>query len=155
MIQRRVVVPVDAERLWQALTDPDEAGRWLGGELDWTVEEGEPLRFAPRPGGAGGAGGGGEGGAVREGRVDAVIPGRYLRFRWWPQGSEPDDGSEVSYVLEPAPESDPDAATVLTVEEVPVGAGAFACASSAGWSPIDQLHFEMWAIAPAGCRIAV
>ncbi|HMC39788.1 MAG TPA: SRPBCC domain-containing protein, partial [Acidimicrobiales bacterium] len=112
MIQRQVVVPAASDRLWRALTDPDEAGTWLGGDLDWKVEEGQPLRFTPfRPTADE---------PVREGRVEQVEPGRYLRFRWRPSGGGADSESEVAYVLEPAG-ADPDQ-TVLTVEEVPVPA---------------------------------
>lgn len=136
MVQRHVVVPADADRLWQALTDPDEAGAWLGGELDWTVEEGEPLRFTPdRPG---------PDEPVREGRVEAVEPGRYLRFRWWPAGGGPETESEVAYVLEPAVDDE----TILTVEETPVLASASACAStSAAWTRVDDLQFRASAMA--------
>lgn len=121
MIQRRVVVPAGVDRLWRALTDPDEAGRWLGGRLDWDPEEGRSLTFAPRGGGA------------REGRVEEVVPGRYMRFVWWPADDGPDGASEVAYRLEPVipgPGSEAEEATILTVEEAPVGAPATASASA-------------------------
>lgn len=142
MVQRQVVVPADADRLWQALTDPAEAGAWLGGELEWTVEEGEPLRFTPdRPT---------RDEPVREGRVEAVEPGRYLRFRWWPSGGGPDtESSEVSYVLEPAVDDE----TILTVEEAPVLASASvsrsasaSASASAVWGPVDDLQFRITAL---------
>jgi uncharacterized protein YndB with AHSA1/START domain len=155
MVQRHVVIPADADRLWQALTDPDEAGAWLGGELEWTVEEGEPLRFTPaRPT---------PDEPVREGRVEVVEPGRYLRFRWWPAGGGPETESEVAYVLEPAVDE-----TILTVEETPALASGAASASasasalasasifglasvsaaggtpaSGAWTPVDDLRFRM------------
>jgi uncharacterized protein YndB with AHSA1/START domain len=155
------VVPADADRLWRALTDPAEAGAWLGGWLEWTPEEGQPLHFHPGPGTLDGATG------PMDGRVEAVIPGRYLKFRWWPQEAGPDAASEVAYVLEPGRESrgtdgsDEDGpATILTVEEVPVG--AMACAGRAGgvpmgvavlasagssgqWSRLDSLCLSVWA----------
>lgn len=150
MVQRHVVVPADADRLWRALTDPDEAGAWLGGELEWTVEEGEPLRFTPdRPT---------PDEPVREGRVEVVDPGRYLRFRWWPTGGGPETESEVAYVLEPAVDDE----TILTVEETPALASASVVGSSAvgsagvgsrsgsageRWSPVDDLQFRMSAVA--------
>ncbi|MGH9115505.1 MAG: SRPBCC family protein, partial [Acidimicrobiales bacterium] len=62
MIRRQVVVPVDPERLWAALTDPDEVAAWLGGRVEWEVSEGAPLRFH------------GNAGEMRDGRIDVVWP---------------------------------------------------------------------------------
>ena len=140
MVQRHVVVPADAERLWRALTDPEEAGAWLGGKLEWTVEEGGPLRFTPnRPT---------PDEPVREGQVEVVEPGRYLRFRWWPTGGGPDAESSVAYVLEPAVDDE----TVLTVEETPAaavasGASPTRVSGAAGWGPVDDLQFRMSCVA--------
>ena len=107
-----------------------------------------------------------------EGRVEAVEPGRYLRFRWWPAGAGPDQASEVAYVLEPADarstggrrasiadeESDSapaDRSTILTVEEAPVSAWAqdlagtvdnvIGAADAGGWTRVDDLRLECWA----------
>lgn len=146
MIQRRVVVPADAERLWRALTDPDEAGQWLGGQLEWTPEEGHELRFTPMPAA--------EGEPPREGRVQEAVPGRYLRFVWWPEGGGPESASEVAYELEPVVPDEPTAppSTILTVEEaplVPVASatpGRAACCTATGrWTPLDDLQLRFWA----------
>jgi uncharacterized protein YndB with AHSA1/START domain len=117
MIRRQVIMPVSPERLWEALTDPDKMAGWFGAEVQWTLEEGAPARFVS------------DDGSERAGRVQAVRPGRHLRFRWWPtteraEGSETPDpeapaASEVSYLLEPVPEG-----TRLTIQERPVGAPA-------------------------------
>lgn len=139
MIQRRVVVPAEADRLWRALTDPEEAGAWLGGQLEWVPEAGQALRFTP------GDPSPGSGAVSWDGRVEWVVPGRYLRFRWWPEDSGPDSASEVAYVLEPV-ESAP--ATILTVEEAPAGAatGALGCVSaSESWTDFDDLELHLWA----------
>jgi uncharacterized protein YndB with AHSA1/START domain len=120
MIRRQVVVPVSPERLWHALTDPDEVVGWFGAHVEWELREGAPARFW------------GEDGSRRLGRVEAVRPGRHLRFRWWPApgaptetgprhetGNDPGAGkpgeagvSEVSYILEPDHDG-----TRLTVQE--------------------------------------
>lgn len=137
MIQRQIVVPTGPDRLWRALTDPEEAEAWLGGRIDWTLEEGSPLRFTPAAGE----------GPAREGRIDAVEPGRYLRFRWWPADAPATESTDVAYVLEPDPVSE--SATHLTVEEAPAAEGATACASvpaGAGrWTSADDRQFRVWA----------
>ena len=148
MIERTVTVPAPPERVWEAITDPAEMEAWLGGRLDWILEEGGPLRFL------------GDGGEDREGRVEEVEPRRRLRFLWWdrPADSTPPDGaSEVQYVLEPVG----DEGTLLTVREavvpdagapgtgsgVPVARAAAAgstvagaiVAGALGWGPLDDL----------------
>ena len=129
VIRRRVVVPAGVERLWRALTDPEEASQWLGGRVEWTPAEGEPLRFSPTgPNGHGGAAG-----DAREGRVQEVVPHRYMRFVWWPADGDTGDVTEVAYSLEPvvpgggagwSGAEGGEAETILTVEEVPVAAPA-------------------------------
>jgi uncharacterized protein YndB with AHSA1/START domain len=101
MIRRQVVLPVDQDRLWEALTDPDQAAGWFGGRIDWELREGAPLRFHQDGGGP-----------AREGRVEAVRTGRYLRYRWWTEGSPESDESEVSYLIEPAEDG-----SRLTIQE--------------------------------------
>jgi uncharacterized protein YndB with AHSA1/START domain len=118
VIRRQVVMPVSPERLWEALTDPDQVSGWFGGRLEWELREGGPARFR------------GDDGTERVGRVEAVRPGRHLRFRWWPAGEAlfdvdgPDVGdpqggsadardvSEVSYLLEAVEDG-----TRLTIQE--------------------------------------
>jgi uncharacterized protein YndB with AHSA1/START domain len=103
MIRRQIVMPVSPERLWDALTDPDQVSGWFGAHVEWRLEEGGPARFVT------------DDGRERDGRVEAVRPGRHLRFRWWPAvgGADPaGDVSEVSYVLEPV-----DDGTRLTIQE--------------------------------------
>ena len=76
MIRRQVIMPVTPERLWDALTDPDEmaGGSGPGSNGPRTGLAGPiPRRRRPRPGRAGGGG----------------RPGRHLRFRWWPTRPAP------------------------------------------------------------------
>jgi uncharacterized protein YndB with AHSA1/START domain len=101
VIRRQVILPVDQDRLWEALTDPDQAAGWFGGRIDWELREGAPLRFHQDDGAPG-----------REGRVEAVRPGRYLRYRWWTEGSPESDESEVTYLIEPTEEG-----SRLTIQE--------------------------------------
>jgi uncharacterized protein YndB with AHSA1/START domain len=138
VIRRQVVLPVGPDRLWEALTDPDQAERWLGGRVDWDVREGSPLSFTD------------EAGRPREGRVETVRPGRYLKYRWWttPQQDEAPEESEVSYLLEPD-----GAGTRLTVQErslpaqgAPEGLAPEASASVASdaWTPWDDRIAGAW-----------
>jgi uncharacterized protein YndB with AHSA1/START domain len=146
MIRRRLNIPATAERVWDALTEPDQVAGWFGGEMDWTLEAGSSLRFR------------GNDGQVRDGTILEVRPGRFLRFEWWPsrasQGetsgdagpADPGEVSEVSYLLEPTA-----GATVLTVQEAPLAAaGSQARATSgptcaAGWTDWDDRLAGAWA----------
>jgi uncharacterized protein YndB with AHSA1/START domain len=71
MIRRQVVMPVTPERLWEALTDPEQVAGWFGGHLEWELEEGGRAWFR------------GDDGTERAGKVEVVRPRRHLRFRWW------------------------------------------------------------------------
>jgi uncharacterized protein YndB with AHSA1/START domain len=163
VIRRQIVIPVSAERLWDALTDPDQVAGWFGGRVEWELREGAPARFR------------GDDGTERLGRVEAVRPGRHLRFRWWPavgaepagpagatspagpdgpDGAGPAGSSEVSYLLEPDGEG-----TRLTVQERQLAApdGPQTCArvgcspTPRGWTGWDDRLFGAWAglVAPA------
>ena len=153
MIRRQVIMPVTPERLWDALTDPDEMVGWFGARVEWQLEPGAPARFH------------GDDGSERAGRVEVVRPRRHLRFRWWPaadtdpgHGSERPDtsgASEVSFVLEPVSDG-----TRLTIQEQQVSASPPATAptaqvrarASAGqWTAWDGRLITAWAglVAPA------
>lgn len=134
MIRRQVVMPVSPERLWEALTEPDRIAAWFGGRVEWELAEGASIRFR------------GDDGDERAGVIEAVRPGRHLRFRWWP--ADPGDGegdgaSEVSYVLQPDGDG-----TRLTVQERPVEPDQAPRAHArAGWSTWDSRLFSAWACA--------
>jgi uncharacterized protein YndB with AHSA1/START domain len=42
MVARDIVLPVDPEEAWEALTDPELLEQWLGGEREAVLEEAEP-----------------------------------------------------------------------------------------------------------------
>ncbi|HEX4865962.1 MAG TPA: SRPBCC domain-containing protein [Acidimicrobiales bacterium] len=141
MIRRQLVIPASPELLWSALTDPEQLQGWFGGVFEWELAGGSPLRFR------------GDDGESRHGVIDALREGRYLRFTWWPEG-QPDEASEVSYLIEPD-----EGGVRLTVQERPLEspAGATpprACVRtpvrSVGWTPWDTRLAGAWAGVAAG-----
>ena len=139
MLEREVVFPVTADRLWEALTEPESLAGWFGADVEWDLTPGGRARFV----------GADEG--DRRGLVDDVSPGRHLRFRWWPESDE-DDVSEVSYQLDPD-----DAGTRLTVTErrvAPAAPSARARAavnlsSTGAWDAWDDRLAGLWVWAAA------
>jgi uncharacterized protein YndB with AHSA1/START domain len=150
MIRRQVVVPVSPERLWEALTEPDQVAGWFGGRVEWDLREGGSAAFR------------GDDGHERQGRIERLRPGRHLRFVWWPAApgrtdansdeSRDDLASEVSYLLEPLEEG-----TRLTIQERQVRAAAPGAAEASGaaerppadvpltWTPWDRRLLGAWA----------
>lgn len=102
MLSRAITLPVDVERMWQALVDPSA---WIGAQVEWDLVPGGRARFVGDPAGD------------REGRVDDVQPGRRLAFHWWPE-ADPADESEVACELQPDGEG-----TRLVVTERWLGRG--------------------------------
>jgi uncharacterized protein YndB with AHSA1/START domain len=78
-VRREIVLPVERERAWELLTDPD----WLADDVEFEAEEGAPLRAAW------------DGGEERAGVVEEVDPERRIRFVWTGEG----DASEVEWIL--------------------------------------------------------
>jgi uncharacterized protein YndB with AHSA1/START domain len=88
MLVRQVVIPASPEKLWDTLTQPEAVAAWFGSQVAWDLRPGGPARFWD------------DDGTVRDGIIDAVRPGRHLRFRWWPEDQEHNATSQVSYDLE-------------------------------------------------------
>jgi uncharacterized protein YndB with AHSA1/START domain len=100
MLERHVVIPASQQEVWETLTHPSAVSTWFGAQVDWDLSPGGPARFVE------------DDGAVRDGRVDEVVPDHRLRFRWWPEGQADEETSEVTYLLEPHEDG-----TDLTVTE--------------------------------------
>ena len=98
-----VIVPAPAEQTWEALTDPDQLGEWLGeaGELELCPGGDLEIRV---------------GGEERRGFFEEVDPGRRLVF-WW-RADDDDQSSRVEIDLEP----DPDGTRVRVTETRPLRA---------------------------------
>lgn len=136
MFRRAVILPAGPRSVWRAVTDPAALADWFGARVEWDLRPGGRASFRPS-----------SGGGDREGVIDAVEPGRTLRFRWWPVDGD-GDVSEVVYELEPDEQG-----TTLTVTErrLPAPArttsasAAPAATASAAWTPADQVSWERWA----------
>src|SRR3954449_3464489 len=94
-IQREVVLPVDADDAWEAITDPNELEAWFADEV-------EELELFP---------GGRAAFRWEDGRREAVVedvePGRRFAFRWDHGSDAPEEagpGTRVELVLVPDPE---------------------------------------------------
>lgn len=122
MLERRVLIPASSQRLWEALTEPDTVSTWFGARVEWDLRPGGRARFLE------------DAGSIRDGLVGEVIPGRQLRFRWWPEG-EVEATSEVTYQLEAA-----QGGTRLTVTEAPVSVGEASASASAS----NVVAFTAW-----------
>src|SRR4051795_5840295 len=85
-VRREVVLPVDPERAWELITDPNELEGWLADDVELAPEEGGEVRVAW------------EDGERREGVVEEVDEGRRIVFTW---GEQP---SRVIWTLDPVPE---------------------------------------------------
>ncbi|MGH8903047.1 MAG: SRPBCC family protein [Egibacteraceae bacterium] len=71
-VTRTTALPVELERVWEAICSPERLSRWLGVDVDLDV----------RPGGEGTARD--PDGDVRRMVVEDMEPGRRLAFHWWP-----------------------------------------------------------------------
>ena len=50
VVNREVVLPVPRERAWELVTDPAELETWLADDVEFSPEEGAPLRIDDREG---------------------------------------------------------------------------------------------------------
>ena len=80
-VRREVVLPVEPERAWELITDPDELEGWLADEVELEPEAGGGVHVTF------------EDGEQRWGTVEEVEPERRLAFRW--------GDSRVEWTLDP------------------------------------------------------
>src|SRR6478752_984078 len=81
-VRREVVLPIDPERAWELITEPDELEGWLADEVELEPEEGGEVHVTF------------EDGEERWGTVEEVEPERRIAFTW--------GDSRVEWTLEPA-----------------------------------------------------
>jgi len=129
MLERHIVIPASQREVWETLTDPITVSTWFGADVDWDLSPGGPARFL------------GDDGAVRDGRVDEVVPDQRLRFRWWPEGQADEETSEVTYLLEPHEDG-----TDLTITErqLPSTLSAHALSTPAVAAPASDSNAATW-----------
>ena len=81
-VRREVTLPVEPERAWELITDPEELEGWLADEVEFEPFEDSPLRVTDR-------------GETREGVVEEVAEQERIVFRW--------GDSRVEWALEDHP----------------------------------------------------
>jgi uncharacterized protein YndB with AHSA1/START domain len=84
-VERETVIAADADRAWEAISDPAMLERWLADEVSLEPVEGSPARFIVD-------------GEERHGRVERVVEGSELAFTW---ERRPGDASVVRFELTP------------------------------------------------------
>jgi len=111
-IERRVVINAPRERVWRALSDPQEFGTWFGVNLAGQAFSAGRTTRGPITAK-------GYEHIIWEVRIDRLEPPNLLSFHWHPYAIDPNtdySGEEptlVTFTLEDAPGN----ATVLTVVE--------------------------------------
>ncbi len=97
-IKREIVVAASPERVWAALTEPNQMVGWLGSHVEIDLRPGGEAVFVW------------EGYDPSRGRIEVVEPPRCFAFRWQATGSDPSLPVEatpntlVEFTLEPISE---------------------------------------------------
>jgi uncharacterized protein YndB with AHSA1/START domain len=105
-VRRAVELDAPADAVWSALTEDGVLSEWFGG----------PANLDPVPGGSGRFEL--DDGDVRRARVDEVVPGRRLTWRWWSEGDDTGPITSVTFEL-----TETATGTRLVVTERPLLAG--------------------------------
>src|SRR5690606_37704998 len=102
-IERTEELPHPVERVWAALTDPAEFGRWFADSASWELREGAPITMSWAEHG------------TAPGHIVAVEPMTRFAFRWGSEGRplEPGQSTLVEWTLAPNAHG----GTTLTVVE--------------------------------------
>jgi uncharacterized protein YndB with AHSA1/START domain len=103
---KEVLLPIDADAAWDAITEPEALEAWLADEVELDLREGGSATFTLPDG------------ERRQAIVEEVAEGERWSFWWW---TEDAPGSRVTVELVPAV-----AGTRVRVTEFPVGPWAAA-----------------------------
>src|SRR3954454_8325207 len=103
-IEREITVPVDPERAWELVTEPEHLGQWFAERVELAPTPGAPVRVV------------GDDGGERHGVVEEVDAARRLRFVWY----APPDGPASTDEIEVTPEHDGSRISVIERELITV-----------------------------------
>ena len=109
---KEVVLPVEPDEAWTAVTEPDALEAWLADEVELDLREGGEATFVL------------DTGEERHAIVEEVAPGERWTFWWWTADAP---GSRVTVELTPAV-----GGTTVRVTESPVGPWASAAPTAPG-----------------------
>ena len=118
-VTRELVLPVEPEEVWDALTSPERLEEWFANDVELDAEPGGEGVFRW------------DSGEVRRAVVEDVEVGRRLTLLWWDEEA-PGDETLVTISVEPV---DTGARVVVTEST----RGPMACAS--GWALALELRF--------------
>jgi len=88
-VEREITVPVEPERAWELVTDPEHLEHWFAEQVELEPTPGAPVRVI------------GDDGGERHGVVEEVDAPRRLRFVWY----APPDGPPSSVEIEVVPDA--------------------------------------------------
>jgi uncharacterized protein YndB with AHSA1/START domain len=114
-VERKITVPVDPERAWRLVTEPEHLEQWFAERVEIDPTPGAPVRVV------------GDDGGERHGVVEEVDAPRRLRFTWY----APPDGPPSTVEIEVTPERDGSRISVVERELIMIDAVAEIGAESA------------------------
>jgi uncharacterized protein YndB with AHSA1/START domain len=127
-IEHTLELAAPPERVWRAITDPDELSRWFPQRAEWDL----------RPGGRGVFFWEGHGDFPI--RVEAVEPTRYLAWRWGLEVETDPDASESPTLVEWWLEPRGDGGTTLRLRESGFRHDGHRAENETGWTEeLDEL----------------
>jgi uncharacterized protein YndB with AHSA1/START domain len=116
-VEREITVPVDPERAWRMVTEPEHLEQWFAERVELDPIPGSPVRVVS------------DDGAERHGVVEEVDAPRRLRFVWY----APPDGPPSSVEIEVVPDQGGSRISVIERELIAIDAvSQFTAGSPAG-----------------------
>jgi uncharacterized protein YndB with AHSA1/START domain len=105
-VEREITVPVEPERAWRMVTEPEHLEQWFAERVELDPIPGSPVRVISDDGGE------------RHGVVEEVDAPRRLRFVWY----APPDGPPSSVEIEVVPDAGGSRISVIERELITVDA---------------------------------
>jgi uncharacterized protein YndB with AHSA1/START domain len=116
-VEREITVPVEPERAWRMVTEPEHLEQWFAERVELDPIPGSPVRVISDDGGE------------RHGVVEEVDAPRRLRFVWY----APPDGPPSSVEIEVVPDAGGSRISVVERELIMIDAASqFSAGSPAG-----------------------